>query len=99
MAVILYQVTGIFYKILLIQLIRIRPPPAVETAQTVAASIREPLDAYRVIPERNLFATKTNAATDNQASAVYPQQDIAGSSLSLGIKRRQKLEMLNYQFQ
>jgi len=77
MAVILYQATGIFYKALTLQLIRMRPPPAVETAQTVAASMRESLDAYRVISERNLFATKTNAAAHNQARAVYPQQDIA----------------------
>jgi len=77
MAVILYQVTGIFYKILALQLIRMRPLPVVERAQTVAALIREPLDAYRIISERNLFATKTNAAADNQASAVHPQQDIA----------------------
>lgn len=77
MAVILYQVTGIFYKALTLQLIRMRPSPAVEMAQTVAAPIREPADAYRVITERNLFGTTTKAVADNQAVAVHQQQDIA----------------------
>ena len=78
MAVILYQLTGIFYKALTLQLIRMRPPPAAtEKAQTVAAPIREPADAYRIISERNLFGTATKAVADNQAGAVQPQQDIA----------------------
>jgi len=77
MAVILYQVTGIFYKALTLQLIRMRPPPAAtEKAQTVAAPIREPADAYRIIPERNLFGTTTKAVAEKQVAAV-PQQDIA----------------------
>jgi len=76
MAVILYQVTGIFYKALALQLIRMRPSPAAETAQKAAAPIREPLDAYRVIPERNLFGTTTKAVAEKQVAAV-PQQDIA----------------------
>ena len=77
MAVILYQGTGIFYKALTLQLIRMRPAPAAETAQMVAAPIREPADVYRIIPERNLFGTTTKAVADNQAIAVHPQQDIA----------------------
>ena len=77
MAVILYQVTGIFYKTMTLQLIRMRPSQAMEMAQTVAAPIREPADAYRVIPERNLFGTATKAVVDNRAGAVHPQQDIA----------------------
>ena len=77
MAVILYQGTGVFYKALTLQLIRTRPLPAVEIAQTVAAPIRVPADAYRVIPERNLFGTTTKAVADNQAGAVHQQQDIA----------------------
>jgi len=77
MAVILYQLTGIFYKALALQLIRMRPSPVVtEKTQTVAALIREPADAYRVIPERNLFGTTTKAVAEKQVAAV-PQQDIA----------------------
>jgi general secretion pathway protein C len=53
-----------------------RPSPAAETAQTVAAPIREPADAYRIIPERNLFGTTTKAVAEKQVAAV-PQQDIA----------------------
>ncbi|OHE21225.1 MAG: hypothetical protein A2X95_00915 [Syntrophobacterales bacterium GWF2_56_9] len=77
MAVILYQGTGIFYKALTLQLIRMRPSPAAEMAQTVAAPIREPADAYRIIPERNLFGTATKAVADNRAAVVHQQQDIA----------------------
>jgi len=77
MAIILYQVTGIFYKAMTLQLIRMRPSQAMEMAQTMAAPIREPADAYRVIPERNLFGTTTKAVVDNRAGAVHPQQDIA----------------------
>lgn len=77
MAIILYQVTGIFYKALALQLIRMRPSQvATEKAQTVAAPIREPADAYRIIPERNLFGTTTKAVAEKQVAAV-PQQDIA----------------------
>jgi general secretion pathway protein C len=76
MAVILYQVTGIFYKALTIQLIRMRPSPTTETAQTVDAPIRETADAYRIIPERNLFGTTTKAVAEKQVAAM-PQQDIA----------------------
>jgi general secretion pathway protein C len=76
MAVILYQVTGIFYKALTLQLIRMRPSPATEKAQTLAAPVREPADAYRVIPERNIFGTATKAVAEKQIAAV-PQQDIA----------------------
>lgn len=77
MAVILYQVTGIFYKALTLQLIRMRLSPApMEKTQTVAAPIREPADAYRIIPERNLFGTATKATANHQAAAV-PQRDIA----------------------
>ena len=77
MAVILYHVTGIFYKAMTLQLIRMRPSQAMEMAQTMAAPIREPADAYRVIPERNLFGTTTKAVANNQASAVHQQQNIA----------------------
>ena len=77
MAVILYQVTGIFYKTLMLQLIQMRPlSAATKKAQTVAAPIREPLDAYRVISERNLFGTTAKTVTDNQTGAVHQQQDI-----------------------
>ncbi|MCX5838984.1 MAG: PDZ domain-containing protein [Deltaproteobacteria bacterium] len=77
MAVMLFQGTGILYKVLTLQLIRIRPAPAAtEKIRTTAVSIREPADAYRIIPERNLFGTTTKAATDKQIAAT-PPQDVA----------------------
>jgi general secretion pathway protein C len=74
-AVILYQGTGILYNILKLQLIRTRPAPAALERGRSAMPVREPADAYRVIPERNLFGT-TNMTTDRQAGALQ-QQDIA----------------------
>ncbi len=75
MAIIIYQGVGIFYQTLTLQLIRMRPAPAAESVQAAAVPIREPADAYRVIPERNLFDTTTKTAGDKQVVAV--QQDIA----------------------
>jgi len=75
MAIIIYQGVGIFYQTLTLQLIRMRPAPAAESVQAAAVPIREPADAYRVIPERNLFDTTTKTAGDKQVAAV--QQDIA----------------------
>lgn len=77
MAVILYQTTGIFYKAVTLQLIRMRPSPVAETVRTAAMPIREPADTYLVIPERNLFGTATNAVADNQAEPVLPPPDVA----------------------
>ena len=78
MAVMLFQGTGIFYKVLTLQLIRMRPAPAAaEKARTAVVSVREPADAYRVIPERNLFGTTTKAITDKQSAALPQQQDVA----------------------
>jgi general secretion pathway protein C len=74
-AVIVYQATGILYSILKLQLIRARPAQAALERGSVAA-VREPVDAYRVVPERNLFGTTTSKMTDRQAG-VLPQQDIA----------------------
>jgi len=78
MAVMLFQGTGILYKVLTLQLIRIRPAPAAtEKLRATAVSIREPADAYRIIPERNLFGTTAKAVTDKQIAATPPQQDVA----------------------
>jgi general secretion pathway protein C len=74
-AIILYQGTGIIYNILKLQLIRTRPAPAAVERGRLAAPVREPADAYRVIPERNLFGT-THMTTDRQAGGLQ-QQDIA----------------------
>ena len=77
MAVFIYQGVGIFYKTLTLQLIRMRPAPAVEIkAPAAAVPAREPADAYRAIPERNLFGTTTKVVAD-KATAAAPQQDIA----------------------
>jgi general secretion pathway protein C len=79
MAVMLFQGVGIFYKILTLQLMRIRPAAATaEKVQTAVVSIREPADAYRIIPERNLFGTTAKIVADQPAAAMPPQQqDVA----------------------
>jgi general secretion pathway protein C len=77
MAIFLYQGVGIFYKAMSLQLIRMKPAPALEIkAPAAAVATREPVDAYRVIPERNLFGTTTKAVLHTQTAAA-PQQDIA----------------------
>jgi len=77
MAVILYQATGIFYAVLTLQLVQVRPvPAAMGKAQTAAIPAREPVDAYRIVSERNLFGTTTKAVTEKQAAAA-PAQDVA----------------------
>jgi len=75
MAVVLYQGVGIFYKAATLQLVRMRPAPAAETLQPAAAPVREPADAYRAIPERNLFNTATKPVGGDRQAVV--QQDIA----------------------
>ena len=75
MAVLIYQGVGIFYKTLALQLIRMRPAPTVEKVQAAAVPVREPADAYRVIPERNLFGTTAKSTTEKAAPAA--QQDVA----------------------
>lgn len=78
MAVILYQVTGIFYKALTLQLVRMRPVPAAAgMVQTAAIPARAPADSYRVISERNLFGTTTKAVTEKPTAAVPVMQDVA----------------------
>jgi len=79
MAVILYQATGIFYAVLTLQLVQVRPvPAAIGKAQTAAIPAREPADAFRVVSERNLFGTTTKAVTEKQAAAATPaSQDVA----------------------
>jgi general secretion pathway protein C len=80
-AVILYQATGILYNILKLQLIRARPTQAAPERGNVVA-VREPVDAYRIVPERNLFGTTTSKTMDRRGGAS-PQQDIA---LSIELK-------------
>jgi general secretion pathway protein C len=78
MAVILYQATGIFYAVLTLQLVQVRPvPAAMDKAQTAAIPAREPADAYRSVSERNLFGTTTKAVTEKQAAATPASQDVA----------------------
>jgi len=76
MAVFLCQGVGIFYKVLTLQLIRMRPAPAAEVkAPAAVVAARESADAYRAIPERNLFRTTTVTVADKQGRTA-PQQDI-----------------------
>jgi general secretion pathway protein C len=80
MAVFLYQGVGIFYKILTIRIIQMRPAPVAEVKPpTAEAAVREPADAYRVIPERNLFGTTNKTFAEKQAEkpAAPVQKDIS----------------------
>jgi general secretion pathway protein C len=79
MAVLLYQGVGIFYKLLTIQIIRMRPAPAAAIMTPAAASaVREPADAYQVIRERNLFGTtKAVAEKQKEKQGGDAQKDIA----------------------
>lgn len=77
MAVILYQLTGIFYKTLALQLIGMRSSPTLEMRGSAAAPISEPADAYRVIPERNLFGTSTRVLEDKRAVVAPLQPDVS----------------------
>jgi hypothetical protein len=78
MTIILYQGTGIFYKILALQLARMLPvPPTAEKALAAAVPIREPADTYRIILERNLFGTATKAIAEKETAAVQVQQQDA----------------------
>jgi len=76
MAAVLYVGTGIFYDLLKLQLIWTKPAPATaEKVKAAAAAVRETAEAYRIVPERNLFGTTTSAVTDKQATAAQ-QRDI-----------------------
>lgn len=78
MAVFIYQGVGIFYKTLALQLVRMKPAPAVEIKVSAApVAARDPLDAYRIIPERNLFGTTTKTIMEKQTPATPPPLDIA----------------------
>lgn len=74
MAILLYQGTGILYDLVKLQLIRSRPmATAVERTKAVIAPVREAMDAYRIIPEKNLFGTTTNVVADKQVIAAQQQ--------------------------
>ena len=75
-AVILYVLTGIFYKVMTIQLILMRPSSGREITKPTSTPIGKPLDAYQVIIERNLFGTATETHVYNQVGAGH-QQNIA----------------------
>jgi general secretion pathway protein C len=78
MAVMLFQGTGVLYKVLTLKLVRMKPTPAaVEKARSAPAALREPMDAYRIIPERNLFGTTSKTVAEKQAAAAPPQPDVA----------------------
>jgi general secretion pathway protein C len=79
MAVLLYQMTGIVYQALTLQLLRMTPQAVTEVkAPVVAAVAREPLDGYRPIIDRNIFGTATKTIEEKQAeNRPAQQQDIA----------------------
>lgn len=57
MAVLLYQGVGIFYKGMAVCMYRMRPAAKADVRMQPVAMVQEPIGAYRVIPERNLFGT------------------------------------------
>jgi general secretion pathway protein C len=77
MAILLYQGAGIFYNLLKLRLIQTRPAPAAaEKTKPAAAPARETADAYRIIPERNLFGTTTSIVADKQTVTTVQQRSI-----------------------
>jgi general secretion pathway protein C len=75
MAVLLYQTTGILYQTLTLQLLRMTPPTvAAVKAPPVVAVVREPLDGYRSIIDRNIFGTATKTIEEKQAENKPAQQ-------------------------
>jgi general secretion pathway protein C len=75
MALFIYQGTGIFYKALALQFIRMRPAPATERPVPAAVrTARPPVSAYAVIPQRNIFGVTTKAVEDPKAAAALAQQ-------------------------
>lgn len=73
MAIFLYLGVGIFYKALALRFVRTGPPPAAEVkAPAVTLAAREPVDAYRAVPERNLFGTTTKVVVEKPVGAPPP---------------------------
>jgi len=82
MAILIYQGTGIFYKVLVLQLIRAKPAATAEQAGPAAVQIpRPPLGAYGIIAERNVFGVTVGADGRTQGTAMpkatAPQHDLA----------------------
>jgi general secretion pathway protein C len=78
MAILLYQAVGIFYKVLTIQIVRMKPATAaVIKAPDLVEAVREPLAAYKVIQERNLLGTTNKTFAEIQAEKpVEVKQDV-----------------------
>lgn len=78
MAILLYEATGIFYKTLTLQMLRMSPAATAEArAPLPAIATREPMQAYHAILERNVFGTTTQTAGDKQPGNTPQQQDIS----------------------
>lgn len=79
MAVLLYQMVGIFYKVLTIQIIRMKPATSTAIkAPDTTPPLREPADAYKMIEERNLFGTTTKTLAQIQSDKpTEANQDVA----------------------
>jgi hypothetical protein len=84
MAIILYQLTGIVYKILTFQLVRMWPVSVMaEKTFTAAIPVHEPADAYQIIVKKNPFRTTTKAVAEKQTAAEELQPQNAGLLIDL----------------
>jgi general secretion pathway protein C len=80
MAILIYQAVGIFYKVLTIKIVQLKPATAAAIkAPDAVTAVRESADVYRVIPERNLFGTtnKTIAEIQEAKPTTPAKQDVA----------------------
>ncbi len=71
--VITYALVGLCYDLLSFKLLKSRTArPVAEEAVSLSAFKREPVDAYAVIPQRNLFGSTDRAVADKKLDAAAP---------------------------
>jgi type II secretion system protein C len=76
--VFMYAVVGIFYKTISLKMIRTKVSRTVETTAPVAGVIKkEPVDAFKVIVDRNLFGSTDKTIADKQTDQGKSEMDIA----------------------
>jgi len=81
-AILTFQSVGIFYRAVGLTLIRDRTAaPAVQQTASAPVTTAEPVDAFKVIAERNLFGTTDKTLADKQAASQTQgaQPDIAST--------------------
>lgn len=69
-AILMYQCTGIFYKATSLKMIQSRATtPAVPKTATAPFAAAEPVDFYKVVPDRNLFGTTDKTLAEKQTGS------------------------------